>query len=246
MASSSELVKILKRQIRQQGANYRLVADAIGLSESAVKRMFATGNMSLRRVDEVCDVLGMDFRDLLRLLDRDQERVESLSEADEQKLVDDPRLLLVAYCIVNRWELSDILARYRLSESEAILCLAELDRMKMIELLPGNRVKHLVGNNFNWQRNGPIERFFRSQVQQEFFGSTFSGEGDLHLVKNGDISRAAQLRLADRLMMVGRLFDDVTQDERHLPPKERQGTTMVLAIRHWQYGAFRKFERDAR
>lgn len=244
MATSAQLVGLLKKQIRKQGSNYRMVAKALGMSESAVKRMFSTGNMSLRRVDELCDILGLDLRDILRLLDREQEKVQELSKIDEQKLVDEPRLLLVAYCIVNHWELADILTRYQLSEPEAVLCLAELDRMKMIELLPGNRVKRLVSNNFKWQPNGPIERFFRSQVQREFFGSTFSNDGDLHLVKNGDISVVAQLRIADRLRMVGRLFDDVTHDERHLPHSERHGTTMVLAIRHWQYTAFREYEKS--
>lgn len=244
MATSSSLVKLLKQQIRKQGSNYRSMAKSLGLSESAVKRMFSTGNMSLHRVDEICEVLGLDLTDLLGLLEQDQEKVDELSKEDEQKLVDNPRLLLVAYCLVNHWSYEDILRRWRLSESEVILCLAELDRMKMIELLPGNRVKTLVSNNFKWQPDGPIQTFFRSQVEQEFFAGSFNGEGDLHLVKNGDISRAAQVRLRDRLNIAGQFFDDITQEERRIPAEQRHGTTMVLAIRQWEYTAFRQFERN--
>ncbi|NNF17736.1 MAG: helix-turn-helix transcriptional regulator [Gammaproteobacteria bacterium] len=243
MATSSSLVKLLKKQIRTQGFNYQQIAAALDLSESAVKRMFSTGNMSLRRVDAICEVLGLDMSDLLGLMEQDRERVDELSETDEQKLVDDPRLLLVAYCMVNHWTFADILKRWNLSEAEVVLCLAELDRMKMLELLPGNRVKTLVSNNFKWQPHGPIERFFRSQVQQEFLGGEFSVEGDLHLVKNGDISRTAKMRLRERLKIVGDLFDDITVEERRIPADERHGTTMVLAIRQWQYAAFRQFER---
>lgn len=244
MLSSQVLVDTLKREIRKQGLNYRSVADRLGLSESAVKRMFATSNMSLKRLDQVCDVLGLDVRDLLGLMDKDHHPMEALSEEDEQKLVDNPLLLLVAYCIVNDWELKDILARYKITEPEAIQCLAQLDRMKMIELYPGNRVKRLLGNNFKWQHNGPIERFFRSQVQQQFLAGQFTGDGDLYLVKNGDLSKTAQLRIADRLNMVGRLFDDINRDEKRIPHGQRHGTTMVLAIRHWRYRAFHKFERQ--
>lgn len=244
MATSSGLIKVLKQHIRQRGLNYRKLADSLGLSESAVKRMFATGNMSLQRLDEVCEILGLDLRDLLALLDENEQRVDGLSSEDEQKLIDNPQLLLVAYCIINNWATETILQRYTVSESELIVCLAELDRMKMIELLPGNRVKTLVANNFKWQSNGPIERFFRSQVQHEFFSSTFTGVSDMHLVKMGDISPAGQVRLGDRLKLAGQLFDEIAAEERHFPPGQRQGTTMVVAIRHWEYTAFRKFERD--
>ncbi|MEM7281129.1 MAG: helix-turn-helix transcriptional regulator [Pseudomonadota bacterium] len=241
--SSARIIQIIKSQLKSQGVNYKSLAVSLNLSESAVKRMLASGNMSLKRLDEICDVLGLDFAELLRLLDQTQERLQGLSEADEERLVGDPRLLLVAYCVVNGWEAEHILKRYRLTEIEIIPLLAELDRMKLIELLPGNRIRRLLGNNFRWKSNGPIERFFRSQVQQEFLGSTFSGQNDLHLVKNADITPAAMSRLAERISMIGRLFDDLTRDERHIPQNERRGTTMVLAIRHWQYRAFRDFER---
>ena len=241
--SSTRLIQIIKQQLKARGMNYRDLSSALGLSESGVKRMFATGNMSLKRLDDICQVLSMDFFDLLHLFEAEQVRLDGLSELDEQKLVDNPELLLVAYCLVNGWEVADIEARYTLRETELIPLLAELDRMKLIELLPGNRVKRLMANNFKWQVNGPIERFFRSQVQQEFFGSTFSGDGDLHLVKNADITPAAMVRLSDRLNTIGRLFDDITREERSVAHKERRGTTMVLAIRHWQYKAFRRYER---
>ncbi len=241
--STNRLIQILKQQLKARGMNYRKLAAQLSLSESGVKRMFASGNMSLRRLDQVCEALSLDFFDLLRLFEAEQVRLDGLSEHDEQKLVDNPKLLLVAYCLVNGWEVQDIVHRYTFTETELVPLLAELDRIKLIELQPGNRVKRLLANNFKWQTNGPIERFFRAQVQQEFFSSTFSGEGDLHLVKNADITPAAMARLSDRLTTMGRLFDDITRDERTIAHKERRGTTMVLAIRHWQYKAFRRFER---
>ena len=93
--------------------------------------------------------------------------------------------------------------------------------MKLIDLQPGDRVRMLITNNFGWQRNGPIERFFRSQVQAEFLNNSFSDEGAIRIVKNGMLSKKGQLQLTERLRAIGDLFDDETRDERKLPASQR-------------------------
>lgn len=244
MATSTALVSALKNLLKERGITYRALGQALDLSESAIKRMFATGNMSLRRLDDVCQILSCDLADLVGRMNDQRQRMDELPLEDEQALVDDPQLLLVGYCMVNHWSLQAVLDRYRISQTDLIRCLARLDRMRLIELLPENRVRTLVGGNFRWQPNGPIERFFRSQVQVEFFGSTFSDPLELHLVKMGDLSRAAQSRLRQRLEAIGQLFDEVAEDERRIASTERHGMTMVLAMREWRYEAFAQFERD--
>lgn len=244
MATSLTMVSAIKQLVRERGMTYRQLADALELSESAVKRMFATGNMSLRRLDEICTAIACDLGDILRKLEQDEQRMDELPLVDEQALVDDPMLLLVAYCMVNHWSVDTVQQRYKVSQTDLIRCLARLDRMRLIELLPENRVRTLVGSNFRWQANGPIERFFRSQVQVEFFGGTFSGEADLHLVKMADLSRPAQERIRQRLETIGQLFDEIAEDERQeVSSTQRHGMTMVLAMREWQYAAFGQFER---
>lgn len=244
MATGTAMIGALKQLLKERGMTYRELAGLLDLSESAVKRMFATGNMSVRRLDQICTAVACDLGDLVRRLERDEQRMDELPLEDEQALVDDPKLLLVGYCMVNHWSIDTVQARYDVSDSDLIRCLTRLDRMRLIELLPGNRVRTLVGSNFRWIANGPIERFFRSQVQSQFFGGTFSGETDLHLVKMGDLSRPAQERIRQRLETIGQLFDEIAEDERNVSSTQRHGMTMVLAMREWRYAAFAQFERE--
>jgi len=223
---------------------YRELAEQLELSESAVKQTFAGGNMSLSRLDRICDIIGLDIGELASLSDSQARRLKALTVEQEAELISDPKLLLVAYCLVNHWQFDNIVARYAISEHEGIRYLARLDRMKLIELLPGNRVKPLISSNFEWQRHGPIETYFRKEVQSQFFNSNFDEEGCLRLVKNGDISRIARQQLLDRLHAVGQHFDEIVSEERKIPSEERQGTTMVLAIRNWELEVFRKLERN--
>lgn len=240
---STAIVQTLKQQLRQAGITYRALAQQIGVSESAVKQMFAGANFSLRRLDEICDVLSIDYTELVEIAATRASQTDVLSEAQEKELVSDARLLLMAYCLVNHWTVADVLERYDISETDAVTLLARLDRMGLIELLPANRVRLLISNSFRWQSNGPIESFFRSQVQNEFFGGSFQADGALRLVKNGDMTRASQRLLVDRMEGIGNLFDDIIRDERKQPLSKRKGTTMILAIRNWEFQAFSRLER---
>ena len=116
--------------------------------------------------------------------------------------------------------------------------------MRLIELLPGNRVKALIASNFSWHPSGPIEQYFRKEVQGPFFDADFTEDGCLRLVKNGDISAVARQQILERLHHIGQMFDDTVREERKLPLDQRQGTTMVLALRHWMFDAFSKLERN--
>jgi len=243
MTTSSKIVKTLKQQLKVRGITYKALALRLELSESAVKHMFSTGNLSLKRLDELCTVLELDIADLVNIAEADEPKIEHLPVEFEREIVADNRLLLFAYCLINYWEVDEILERYRISPEESITLLRRLDRMKLIELQPGNRVRLLIANNFNWRKNGAIERFFRSKVLTEFLDADFTDDGAIRIVKNGMLSKKSQLQLAERLHAIGEIFDDATREERRLPASQRQGTTMVLAIRNWFFEGFRDLER---
>jgi len=243
MTTSARIIDTLKRELKARGLPYRSLADRLGLSESAVKHMFSTGNFSLKRLDEICDVLELDFGDLVDISEAQEPKIEQLSLQHEEEIVSDLRLLLMAYCLVNYWSFDEVIERYDITPQQGLGYLRRLDKMKVIELQPGDRVRLLVANNFTWRGNGPIERFFRKNVQSEFFSHSFNDASSIRIVKNGMLTKKSQVQLMERLRSLGEHFDDATWDDRKLSANERLGTTMVLAIRHWFFEGFKHLER---
>ena len=223
---------------------YRDLAARLDLSESAIKHMFSTGNFSLKRLDEVCEALELDFGDLVSLSEAQETRIEQLSPEYEEEIVSDIKLLLITYCLVNYWSFEEIIERYDISRAEGLKYLRRLDRMNIIELQPGDRVRLLIANNFAWRKNGAFEKFFTSRVQTDFFDHDFSADGAIRIAKNGMLSLRSQAQLKEKLKAISELFDDATWDERKMPARERHGTTMVLAIRQWIFEGFRELERQ--
>ncbi|MFT5116412.1 MAG: DNA-binding Xre family transcriptional regulator [Parasphingorhabdus sp.] len=243
MTRSINLVDALKVHLRKSGITYLDLASKLSLSQSAVKQMFAQGNFSLNRLDEICHALEIDLDDLMDLTHQQRLQIARLEHTQEQELVTDIRLLLMAYCLVNHWTVAEITTRYNIDELLTIQLLAKLDRMGLIDLLPGNRVRLRISPNFKWIRNGPIERFFTDQVQGEFLNADFNLDGSLRVVKNADITTRSQTILAERMQAVAHLFDEITHSERRIPHQQKYGTTMILAIRPWVFNTFKALER---
>ena len=146
----------------------------------------------------------------------------------------------VSYTHLRAHETSDDISR-----RDAIRYLRRLDRMNIIELQPGDRARLLIASNFAWRKNGAIEQFFNQHVQSEFFNHHFRDDRSIRIVKNGMLSRKSQRQLLDKLRAIGELFDDTIWEERKLPARDKLGTSMVLAVRHSYFRAFRELERQA-
>jgi len=168
MSQTRALIETLKQELRKQRITYRQVSQALDLSETSVKRLFADAAFSVRRLEKVCEMLQFEISDLVHLMQKNIELTTELTRSQEEELVSDTKLLLVALLLMNKLEFAEILSIYDISEPEGIRLLARLDRMKIIELLPGNRVRLMISSNFRWLPNGPIQKYFESKVQLEF------------------------------------------------------------------------------
>ena len=94
MTQSSGIIKELKRQLKVHRITYRDLARELELSESAVKQMFASGNMTLTRLDKICEILGYDLGALVQMADDAGKQLQALSIEQEEELISDSKLLL--------------------------------------------------------------------------------------------------------------------------------------------------------
>ena len=244
MSQPHELISALKSHLRRLGIAYAEVARRLDVSESTIKRQFASGNFTLTRLGEICEIGGLEIGDLAALADEQRRHVEELDETVERTLVDDPKLLLLSFLLLNDWQVEDILRSYHIEELEAVQLLARLDRLKILDLMPGNRVRMRLSRRFNWRANGPIQRFFEHEVQSEFFSSRFNRPGELRLVLHGMLSDQSLQVLHQRMARLAEDFESRAREDRSLAIGQRQGTSAVLAIRPWSLSIFDQLRRN--
>ena len=245
MAQAEELITILKKALKAEGLTYADVARHLGLSEVSVKRMFAQRHFTLERLEAIGEMMQLDFADLVRLVDDERTKISSLTEAQEQELVSDLKFLLVALCVQNAWTFEEIIHYYNFTKTECIRYLARLDRLGLIQLLPNNRFRRIVAQDFRWLLRGPIERFFEQRVQGDFLKSHFSRPGELRLFVSGMLSPAALEEMLNRIDMLVREFASLRRDDARLPARSRLNAGLLLAMRPWELRDFAQFRRRA-
>ncbi len=233
----------LKAALKQRGYRYTDVARELRLSESSVKRLFAGGSLSVKRLQMICDWAGIDWSELGELLERSRRDVQQLDEEQEAILVRDTKLLMVAFLLLNHWTFEEIVREYDITELEGVRLLAKLDRLKIIDLLPENRVRMRLARNFTWRRNGPIQRFFERQIQSQFFKSRFDGPGELRMVLNGMLSSTSVELLQRRLNRFAAEFENLVREDRKLDLDLRSGVSCIVALRPWAPDVFERWRR---
>src|SRR5262249_41731830 len=106
------------------------------------------------------------------------------------------------------------------------------------DLLPGNRIKVRLAHNFSWRRGGPIQRFFEEKVQEQFFDHPFLGPGELRVMVQGGVSAKSNEQLQQRIRRLAEEFNALADEDRALDPSLRDGTTLVMAMRPWEFAQF--------
>ena len=236
MAQTTPLISTLKRLLKKHGKTYVDVAECIDLSEASVKRLFSEQNISLQRLDTICHLMHLEISDLVREMESEHHHaISELSLEQEKEIARDLDLMVITVYVLNRLSLKDILIRSSFTETEAIQHLAHLDRLRIIELQAGNRIKLLVAANFKWLDDGPIMKLFCAKIEAEFFRSSFTDSTEKMVVLNGMLSDSSNALFQRKIAKLASDFDTLSKDDASLPTAQRKGYTFLLGLRSWNY-----------
>ena len=243
VSQSIQLHDELKRALREAQTTYAEVADALELSEASIKRLFSTRSLSIDRMEQVCRLIGIELFELMQRVEQRREYISAMTPEQEEALVADPKLLLMTYSVIHGRSVDEICRTYNISESEAQRMLVQLDRLKVIELLPFNRVRRLTARNFSWRKDGPVQRFFKQQVQADYFASDFGGASEDLKLLAGALSQQAVQRVRAAMERFAREFDEIVGEDTASDPKLRSPSGVVLALRPWEPKFFSRLQR---
>jgi DNA-binding Xre family transcriptional regulator len=238
MADTTLLIDVIKQELKNRNKTYADMAGALEMSESSIKRMFSKKEMPLSRIDDVCRYLGTDFADLARKVANALPLMTELTYEQEAAVVKDPLLLLVAICVLSYWEYEQIVQIYQLTEAQCTAKLLALDKLGVIELKPMNRYRLKVAKTFRWRGDGPIRGYFTQHVVGEYFAGRFDREGETLLMVHGNINRAVAPNFVERINRIGQDFAAQHLADKKMDEKHRDGFTMIVGFRRWEFSAF--------
>ena len=238
MSQVTALLNIVKKSLKARNLTYLDVANALDLSEPSIKRMFSDGNISLRRLDQVCTLMDMDIFDVIKALESEIKQTTEISIAHENALCADPKLLVCAFLVTNGWKYNEILSHYCYTPEELVQYLATLDKLKIIELFPRNRIKLLISARFAWNKNGPIQTFFEKHLIDDFLNDKFDGPLEMNEFLTAMLTEDSTKKIYDNFEKMVVYFRDQNQQNVTQSIEKRKIVSVQLAVRSWKPSMF--------
>lgn len=233
------LSRALKMILKQQKIRYGTVAQWLHLSESSVKRLFSNESLTLEQIETICSCLHLDFVRLVLIANPEEQLPELLEAEQESELAASPELFRIFYLLFRQWKVSHIAEFWKIPTSRITQMLLELERLKLIDLLPENRVRLRVSQRLKWIPNGPIAQLFRADVTNSFLGE-FNEKNPEHLLLfiPCELSKGGAKRIQKRISQLAFEIGELSEIEAQLHKSESQGHGILLALRPWVHPLF--------
>lgn len=244
MPQVSSLFINLKKELKLKGLTYKHVAEYLDLTEPTVKRMFSNEDISVKRLDKICELLGIDLADLTRIGKSESRTIEVMSEEQEQQIVRDERMVAVSFLVYQGWTFDELIKHYNFTESELIQKLALLDKLGLIDLLPKNKIKLKVSHHLRWRKKGPIQRYFVKHFQSSFMNSFFCEDNEYLRLISGMYTPLTCSIIMKKLQKLAFEIFQLSQEDMKIPLEDRIPFGVLISSRPWHAEFFNKMRRS--
>jgi len=228
-----EIVETLKRVLKARSMTYAELAVALRVSTPTVKRLFSQRSFTLERLEEILRVLEMDFFELARMSHGRRTGPVALSLEQETALAKDARLFSVFWLITNEWRFDEIVAEFKLGAAQITSYYARLERLRLIDWRPGNRVRLRVPKHYVWRAGGPLRKAYGLKVVNEFMRSRFDAPNDAFHFEAQELSSESAVVVKRRLERFAAEINELVEIDAAAPAKKRVTLGVMLACRPW-------------
>ena len=227
------LFSVLKQVLKTRGFTYSSIAQALGVTELTVKRLFKDRDCKMSRLLEICEIAGLSLSDLVTMQERISSSAQYLPAAAEQALATSPRTFVFLLLLVSWVDLKRIGAECQLSEQQIYLLLRELEKIGIIELLSENKIKYLVNLPIRWRLDGPLGDQIKS-AKMKYISHCIEHDSDPEYEYSAAsrlMSETSVAQIQESMRQLKRDFDYLaTQDQMFYPSKDLLLTKMVFAV----------------
>jgi transcriptional regulator with XRE-family HTH domain len=226
------VMDVLHDLLRSRGLRYRDIAGQLGVTERTVTRWFSTDGVDTRVIDRLCTLAQISFFDLCELAGkRVDRRVCHLSVRQEQALADDDLLNYLFAQICQGWTFADFLQELELPESYLIAALIRLEKIEVIEFLPGNEIRLRTAKDIEFRRNGPYAKCVNRWLARSLDRPDIEEPASLWAFDSLKLSPASIELLRQKCQALRQEARKLSDMDRHLNAGKRSWFSLIFTAR---------------
>ncbi len=230
------LLAELRRALRHEGWTARRLAAQFAIGEATAKRWLAGRGLTLDRLEQLAALCGLSLADLARAAEHPaSDLAQELTLAQERALSSDVFLSFLFMTILGGNSPAEIAADFAVPAPVMELSLARLERLALIDRLPGGRVRLLVDRTIVW-RKAPMRALFNERMKRQFLGMDFAAEDAVFVSEVVKLSPRGAAELAEML-------EQLRRDVQALAERDRE-TSLLPGKWYGMLGALRDLDTD--
>jgi len=211
------------------------VAEALGVSESSVKRLLGSKKIGLDRIEKICEATGISFSEVCKLAEwQDEDPFLTLTFEQEKTLSESPRLLHYFTLLTDGYKPQQIEKEFQISPAESKKFLFTLDKCNLIELHPKDKVKLIKNGLFRFRREGPVGKMVFQQLKEGYLYSDFKAADEFLRFGMRRLSGAALGKLKLKIEKIFLELEEEAHYEMQIESNEKE-YGVLFAFRPWHY-----------
>ena len=229
--NSTALLGALRQHLRLGGWTARKLAAHFAIGEATAKRWLAGRGLTLDRLDDLAALCGLTLAELARATEAPPAGLaEELTLAQERALSSDIFLAFLFMTILGGNNPAEIVRDFGVAQHGMDAALMRLERLALIDRLPGARVRPLVDRAIVWRKT-PMRALFEAHMKPQFMAMDFAAEDAVYaseVVKLSAVGAAQLAEVIDRHRRDVQALAERDRETAHLP---RQWYAMLCAAR---------------
>lgn len=236
MSQVQQFLDSLKLTLKAKNIIYKDLAKILNLSESSIKRLLSDRSISLERIEEICRACDISFAEVCENAKFEKNFQSQFVTLEQEKiLAAQPRLLHYFILLNDGYTPSKIEKEYDLASLEGKKFLLLLDKIKLIELHPKDRVK-LKGpvEGLRFRREGAVGKILFAQTKKDYLNYGFDKETDLIRFTLLHTPKSLVPKLKKKFeKMIGEIQEDIKYFD--IEKETCIDLGMLTAFRPWEY-----------
>lgn len=226
------LLAELKRILKDRNIRYCDIAEQLGVSETTIKRKLTGHGLSVAMLESVCSIAGVRLIDLAELAARRSDsKAHALSIEQEQGLADAPFTAFIFMLLRYDWRPREIQQEFELDEAGLFLHLRRLEKLRLLDLFPGNRVRLLTVRHPDWIPGGPLRRAVDDAMRRHFETMDFHDPQSVWQLETVKLSRGSIEQLRHLMASLSQRMRELATDDHSLPAGQTDWYSMLSMAR---------------
>lgn len=219
----------LRRELRRLGIAVRDAAARLGVAEPTARRWLRGRGLTLDGLARLCAILDMDMRDLIARSGGDGPARFTL--AQERTLAADRGLALVFFAVLNGAQRADLDPHLGLAPERLDSHLDRLQRLSLVTIAPGGRLRPLVARGVRWLDGGPLATAFDRTVKHHVLTMDYGAAEARYVSDMVRLSPQGRARVHAMLMALREDVHLLAEQERAAGRTDLEWSALFLLVR---------------